>query len=109
MKPFIDASARAAPITLRSNEIEVTVVPQEGGRISSLRSIQSGLEFLTQIRPDRPPVEPGLEASFQRGPCAGVEECLPTVGPCVDCIGGPAPDHGDFWQIPWKVDSLVGR
>ena len=109
MKPSNDLSAHAAPITLRSDDIEVTVVPQEGGRISSLHSIQSGLEFLTQAQPGRPAIEPGLKASFQRGPCAGAEECLPTVGPCADCTGGPAPDHGDFWQIPWQVDSLVGR
>jgi galactose mutarotase-like enzyme len=109
MKPNHDMSAHAAPIILRSAEIEVTVVPREGGRISSLRSIQSGLEFLTQARPDRPAVEPGLEASFQCGPCAGAEECLPTVGACTDCADGPAPDHGDFWQVPWQVDSHVRR
>jgi len=107
MKQSNHISADAATITLRSAEIEVTVVPQEGGRISSIHSIQSGLEFLTQARPGRPSVEPGLEASFQRGPCAGAEECLPTVGYCTDCADGPAPDHGDFWQIPWQVDSVV--
>ncbi len=107
MKPSNDASANAAPIKLNTDEIEVTVVPREGGRIASLRSLQSGLEFLTQARPDRPVIEPSLEASFQRGPCAGAEECLPTIGPSADCTGGPAPDHGDFWQIPWQVDSLV--
>jgi galactose mutarotase-like enzyme len=109
MNPFNEDSERTAPITLRTGEIEVTVVPQEGGRIASLRSLQTGLEFLTQARPNRTAIEPGLEASFQRGPCAGAEECLPTVGACTDCTGGPAPDHGDFWQIPWHVDSLVGR
>jgi galactose mutarotase-like enzyme len=98
----------SSPITLRTDEIEVTVVPKEGGRIASLRSLQSGLEFLTQTRSVRPAIDPGLEASFQRGPCAGAEECLPTVGFCVDCTGGAAPDHGDFWQIPWQVDSLAG-
>jgi galactose mutarotase-like enzyme len=107
MKPNNDMSVHAAPVILRSAEIEVTVVPREGGRISSLRSIQSGLEFLTQVRPDRTAVEPGLEASFQRGPCAGAEECLPTVGACTDSADGSAPDHGDFWQIPWQVDSLA--
>jgi galactose mutarotase-like enzyme len=107
MKPLNEDSVNTTPITLKTDLIEVTVVPQEGGRIASLRSLQSGLEFLTQARPDRPGTEPGIEASFQRGPCAGAEECLPTVGPCADCTGGPAPDHGDFWQIPWQVDSLA--
>jgi galactose mutarotase-like enzyme len=101
--------ANAAAISLQSDEMEVMVIPGEGGRIASLRSVSSGLEFLTQARPDRQAIKPSLETAFQRGPCAGAEECLPTVGPCVDCTGGPAPDHGDFWQIPWSVDSLDSR
>jgi galactose mutarotase-like enzyme len=109
MKPSNEDSVHTTPITLKTDDIAVTVVPQEGGRLSSLRSLRSGLEFLTQARPGRPVIEPGLEASFQRGPCAGAEECLPTVGPSANCTGGPAPDHGDFWQIPWHVDSLAGR
>ena len=40
-------------VVLRSSNVEVLVVPQEGGRIASLRSVQSGLEFLTQARVDR--------------------------------------------------------
>ena len=109
MKPYSQTSVHTGSITLRTDEIEVTVIPQEGGRIASLRSVQSGLEFLTQTRPGRSAIEPGLKSSFQCGPCAGAEECLPTVGACFDCNGGSAPDHGDFWQIPWQVDSLVGR
>ncbi len=80
------------------------MVPQEGGRIASLRSVLSGVEFLTQARRDRPAFSAGIGASFQHGPCAGAEECLPTVGPCTDSSGGPVPDHGDFWQTPWQVD-----
>ena len=64
MKRLNEDSAHTTPITLRTGEIAVTVVPQEGGRIASLRSLQSGLEFLTQARPGRPVIEPCLEASF---------------------------------------------
>ena len=96
-------------VVLRSSNVEVIVIPHEGGRIASLRSVQSGLEFLTQARVDRIPVEPSLKNAFQIGPCAGAEECLPTVGPCEDRSGGSAPDHGDFWQLPWHVDSNDGR
>jgi len=92
-------------VVLRSSNVEVVVVPREGGRIASLRSVQSGLEFLTQARVDRTPVKPSLKNTFQSGPCAGAEECLPTVGPCEDRFGGPVPDHGDFWQLPWQLDS----
>jgi galactose mutarotase-like enzyme len=98
-----------ASILLRSEELEVVIVPAEGGRIASLRSVRTGVEFLTQARSNRQPIEPSFENLFQYGPCAGAEECLPTVGPCEDCSGGPAPDHGDFWQLPWHVDSFGDR
>jgi galactose mutarotase-like enzyme len=52
----------------------------------------------------------GLEARFQDGPCAGIEECLPTVGASgPETDGGPAPDHGDFWQLAWVVDDAGTR
>jgi galactose mutarotase-like enzyme len=103
-----DGSAGVAAITLQSDDLAVVIIPSEGGRIASIRS-QSGVEFLTQSRPDRSPIKPGLERLFQNGPCAGAEECLPTVGPCNDCSGGPAPDHGDFWQLHWRVDFFNGQ
>jgi galactose mutarotase-like enzyme len=88
---------------LRNSELSVEVLPAEGGRISSLKSLHSGMEFLTQSRRRGHP-QSGLDARFQDGPCAGIEECLPTVGPSgPETEGGAAPDHGDFWQLPWKL------
>ena len=89
---------------LKNSELTVEVLPVEGGRISSLKSLHSGLEFLTQSRRRGQYPESGLHARFQDGPCAGIEECLPTVGPSgPETEGGAAPDHGDFWQLPWKL------
>ena len=90
--------------TLRSEKLEVLVLPREGGRVASLRSRSSGLEFLTQSHRQGPYPLKGFDTPFQAGPCAGIEECLPTVGPCgAEAEGGPVPDHGDFWQLPWDV------
>jgi galactose mutarotase-like enzyme len=90
--------------SLENSELSVEVMPFEGGRISSLRSLRSGLEFLTQSRRSGGYPHAGLDARFQDGPCAGIEECLPTVGPSgPETAGGRAPDHGDFWQLPWQV------
>lgn len=89
---------------LQSSEIAVTVIPSQGGRIASLISRRSGLEFLTQSPHSSHPFSP--QALFQEGYCAGIEECLPTVGisgPQTE--GGAAPDHGDFWRLPWSVDE----
>ena len=95
----------AERVRLANEELAVEVVPAEGGRIASLRSLRSGLEFLTQARAGRAAVKPGLKTEFATGPCAGAEECLPTVGASADREGRPTPDHGDFWQIPWTVDA----
>lgn len=90
--------------TLRSEELEVHVLPREGSRIASLRSRSSGLEFLTQSHRQGPYPSQGLDTPFQAGSCAGIEECLPSVGPCgSEADGGPVPDHGDFWQLQWDV------
>jgi len=89
---------------LKSSAISVEIVPAEGGRISSLKSLHSGTEFLTQSQRRGRYPQSGLDARFQDGPCAGIEECLPTVGVSgSETEGGPAPDHGDFWQLPWRL------
>ena len=94
---------------LRNDLCVASVAISEGGRIASLRSLLSGLEFLTQASENRQPVVPGLATKFQTGPCAGIEECLPTVGfSGSETIGGVAPDHGDFWQVPWTLVNQQG-
>ena len=96
--------ADAGVCFLINSELSVEVLPAEGGRISSLKSLHSGMEFLTQSRRRGPYPQSGLDTRFQDGPCAGIEECLPTVGPSgLETAGGPAPDHGDFWQLPWQL------
>ena len=94
--------------SLVNSDLAIDVIPSEGGRIASLKSRLSGMEFLTQSMRSGPYPQPGLASLFQSGPCAGIEECLPTVGPC-DVQGGPAPDHGDFWQLPWAVFAASGH
>ena len=92
-------------LLLQNANLSVTVRPREGGRVSSLRSLQTDLEFLTQPQWKVSPKPPRMDASFRDGPCSGIEECLPTVGISgAETEGGPAPDHGDFWQVVWEVD-----
>jgi galactose mutarotase-like enzyme len=91
---------------LQSDALSIKVLADEGGRIASLKSLQSGMEFLTQSHQRSSHPQPGYHAAFRDGPCAGIEECLPTVGPCgPETNGGPVPDHGDFWQLKWNVIS----
>jgi galactose mutarotase-like enzyme len=94
---------------LKNSELSVEVLPAEGGRISSFKSLHSSMEFLTQSRRGGRYPKAGLDTRFQDGPCAGIEECLPTVGPSgPETEGGAAPDHGDFWQLPWQLHAASG-
>jgi galactose mutarotase-like enzyme len=93
-------------IVLTNSSLSVSIVPEEGGRISSLVSHATGIELLTQSTNEDLHLKPGLDAQFQHGACAGIEECLPTIGICDDATqGGPVPDHGDFWQLSWQVTA----
>jgi len=91
-------------LQLRNNSLCVAVAPTEGGRIVSLFSQQSDVEFLLQSHRPFDPVAPSPNANFGLGACAGIEECLPTVSAC-EVNGQTVPDHGDFWQLQWKVLS----
>jgi len=104
----VNATDDLRPCSIESAELSIDVIPSQGGRVASFRSRRSGLELLTQSTRSGPYPQPGLHALFQRGPCAGIEECLPTVGPCA-ARDGYAPDHGDFWQIPWRVLTRTGN
>ena len=73
-------------IELQNESLRALIAPAEGGRIVSLVSLQSGVEFLLQSEREFVPVQPGREASFRQGACAGFEECLPTVSKCE--VGG---------------------
>ncbi|WP_142988467.1 DUF4432 family protein [Granulicella rosea] len=89
---------------LKNDEIQIEVMPAEGGRIASLRCAGSGLEFLMQ--PHRPMrlTHASRDAGFIDGAVAGIEECMPTVSRCV-VDGETIPDHGDLWQLAWDVTA----
>ncbi|HEV2577088.1 MAG TPA: aldose epimerase [Acidobacteriaceae bacterium] len=90
--------------TLQNLDLRVLIKPAEGGRVASLKSVHTGVEFLAQSQHSTTPIQPGWDTKFQNGACAGIEECIPTIGACGEgMVGGPVPDHGDFWQIDWTV------
>jgi galactose mutarotase-like enzyme len=94
------------PLYLQNASLAVTILPSEGGRVASLRSLSSDVEFLTQSHHVERTFQAGMDARFQDGPCAGIEECLPTIGVSgPETIDGPVPDHGDFWQLVWSVEE----
>jgi galactose mutarotase-like enzyme len=89
---------------LGNHEVEVAVVPQLGAKIISLKNLRTGREWMWH-----PPG--GLELfhnrpgdNFSRSPLVGLDECLPTIEPCV-WRGRTLPDHGEIWSAEWSVDE----
>jgi hypothetical protein len=80
------------------------VVPELGAKIISLRSRRTGREWMWH-----PPG--GLKLfrnpsgdPFFKSPLAGMDECLPTIEPCV-WNGRKLPDHGEAWSAAWCVNE----
>ena len=94
--------------TLSNDAVSLSIAPELGGRIVSLRDRISRREWLDGWAPagKRRIWHPTDPANFETGPGAGIDECLPTVLPCK--IGRKAlPDHGELWnQEPeFEIDS----
>jgi hypothetical protein len=94
-------------ITLHNDRMRVHVLPEEGGRITSIFDMKSNIEFLLQPS-DSYCRSKSLDPwdRFENSACAGIDDCLPSVGACgPETPGGPVPDHGDFWRLRWNVVS----
>jgi galactose mutarotase-like enzyme len=94
--------------SLGNEEVELVVVPELGARIVSLKNPRTGREWLwhpgtgMKLFRNRPCDD------FSQSPLAGIDECFPTISPCVS-IGRKLPDHGELWQASWSVDDAAWR
>jgi galactose mutarotase-like enzyme len=93
-------------VALRSEQVEVIVIPALAGKLTNLRRLR-GREWLW--RNDQIPLAPATAgASYvETADSGGWDECFPTVGSC-PMPGVPGlvlPDHGELWSLPW--DSRV--
>jgi galactose mutarotase-like enzyme len=91
---------------LENSYLRVTVMPALGGKLSSIQLLPNGEELLQQ------PLQPYATRTpfmrFDDSDASGWDECLPSVAACdVPTSSGVAsvPDHGDFWQVAWQVES----
>ncbi len=94
--------------SLTNEEVELVVVPELGARIVSLKNLRTGREWLWH-----PPSGLKLFANrwgedFSRSPLAGIDECFPTIAPCV-WRGRSLPDHGELWNTAWHVDDAAWK
>ena len=96
--------------TISDEGVSVSMVPELGGRIVSIKDRISKREWLDGWSPARKrrlwvPEDP---SDFESGPGAGIDECLPTVLPCqVD--GRALPDHGELWNSRPDFDDALAE
>lgn len=85
--------------TIANDDISLSIAPELGGRIVSLRDRISRREWLDGWSPagKRRIWHPTDPANFESGPGAGLDECLPTVLPC-KVHRKSLPDHGELWN-----------
>ncbi len=93
---------------LRSEALEVMVLPSVGGRIASLRWLADDRELLWQnSHSEHATVRYGM--SYDEGEFAGIDDMLPTINPDVldshPWEGVSLPDHGEVWSLPWQESS----
>ena len=88
---------------LRSGRVELRMVPELGGRIIGLRSLDSEREWCWH-RPEPSWIWPSQPGEGFGDSCqAGLDECVPTVAAC-EVKGRALPDHGEVWCQRWNLD-----
>ena len=101
-------------VALRSDDLEVVVLPRRGAKIASLRHRSRRREWLEQPAADLHD-PPAYGSAFTDAGMFGWDEMLPTIDassyPDGEHRGVPLPDHGEVWTLPWETrlagESLV--
>jgi galactose mutarotase-like enzyme len=92
-------------ITLSADDLEVSVLPELGGKIQALRKAGHERNALLEP-PERPYRRAPRGAAFEEFDTSGFDECFPTVAACAspDEPGVTLPDHGELWTAPWTCE-----
>jgi hypothetical protein len=91
---------------LRNQCVELAVVPELGAKIISLKNLRTRREWLWHPAGGLKLFRNRSGDEFSRSPLAGIDECLPTIAPCL-WQGRALPDHGEVWNAAWSVDAAA--
>lgn len=92
--------------TLGNQDLEITVVPELGAKITSLKNLQTRREWMWHPDGGLKLFRNRLGDDFSRSTLVGADECLPTIAPCL-WRGRNLPDHGEAWSAAWNVDAAA--
>jgi galactose mutarotase-like enzyme len=92
--------------SLDNGVVEVVAVPQLGARIIALKNVRTRRDWLWHPGGGLTLFENCAGDDFSQSPLAGIDECFPTIAPCV-WRGRVLPDHGELWSAAWEVDAAA--
>jgi galactose mutarotase-like enzyme len=97
-------------ITLLNDALSCTIVPDLGGKISSIRDLRTRREWLWSNPSLSYRQLPQGTSYVQAADTGGWDECFPTVAACAypaePWKGAPIADHGDIWAQSWPVEVV---
>jgi galactose mutarotase-like enzyme len=104
--PYRQTTVTGFPaIALRNAEVEVVLVPALGNRVTHLRRLARGREWLWK-NDQIPFALPRAGRSYvETADSGGWDECFPTVAPSPLPGAEPPvmlPDHGELWSAEWE-------
>ena len=93
---------------LTTSTVRAIVVPMQGGKMVSFRSVNGSKEYLLQ-NPSKRFLKMGMQDEFEKCECAGFDDMFPTINPvCVCCEDGVTlsyPDHGEVCRLPFTPET----
>jgi hypothetical protein len=95
--------------TLESEQLEVRVLPEVGGKIGQIRDKLTGYDFL--IAPQRPYKTIAADESWLDHDTSGIDDCFPNVAagpyPSEPWTGILLPDLGEWTHETWRVTEAT--
>lgn len=87
---------------LRSDAVELSLIPDIGGKIISLRRRGSAHDWIWHPSDAGPYRTPGMDSNFASTNLGGIDECLPSIK-AQRHRGFTYSDHGQVWRLPAVV------
>ena len=97
-------------LELKTKYNSILVLPSEGGKIASFKSLTTGKEYMLQ-NPSPKFLHIGLKDSYVDGECCGFDDMFPTIDPVIIKRGEREveyPDHGEVCRYPHQYD-IIGQ
>ncbi len=98
-------------ITIANHQVSLTVIPQLGGKIISLKSVTMQHEWLQQTPYDQLSKAQYGDSFVDGNDIGGWDECFPSISQEIYAHPNYShvkiPDHGELWCMPWQVSKVA--